>query len=106
MIIDRRLFGESWCPTNGIGRVCLRGDTELIPEELVTIGLEEDGENDYDPGCFSIDVVVENGNAVGGMINYMGEHKFVDCYICDNYKEAWDYYLEHADKEDIRETIK
>ena len=105
MRIDSRLFGESWCPTNGIGRVCLNGNTKLIPDELVAIGLEEDGKDNYDPGCFSIDIIVENGNPVGGMINYMGEHKFVDCYVCDNYVEVWDYYVRHANDEDMRETL-
>jgi len=106
MIIDNRLFGESWCPTNGIGRVCLNGIPELIPQELTDIGLKEDGKDNYDPGCFSIDIIIKNGNAVAGMINYMGEDRFIDCYVCDNYKEAWDYYLKHATKEDIVDAMK
>ena len=100
MIINRELFDECFCPTGGIGRVCLRGDKE-IPNELVKIAKEIDGEN-YTPSCFSIDVF--NG---GANINYSAEHKFVDLgYVCENHEEVLEYYKENANKEDLEETFK
>ena len=85
MYINKQLFDECFCPTGGIGRVCLRGDRD-IPNELVQIAKEIDGEN-YNPSCFSIDVF--NG---GATINYMAEHEFVDLMcVCDNYAEVLSY---------------
>lgn len=100
MYINKELFDECFCPTGGIGRVCLRGD-ENIPNELVQLAMEIDGEN-YMPSCFSIDVF--NGGAI---INYTAEHGFVDLgYICDNYEDVLEYYKANADKEDVEETFK
>ena len=98
MYIDKKLFDECWCPCEGIGRVCLRGDGD-IPKELEELAREIDGE-DYMPSCFSIDVF--NG---GAMINYMGEHHFRELYKCDNHEEAFEYYKAHAPKEDLLETL-
>ena len=99
MYISKELFDECFCPTGGIGRVCLRGDRD-IPRELVRIAKEIDGEN-YEPSCFSIDVF--NGGAI---INYTAEHKFVDLgYVCDNYNEVLQYYKDNADEIDLKETF-
>ena len=99
MKIDKELFDECWCPCEGIGRVCLRGDGD-IPKELEEMAREIDGE-DYMESCFSIDVF--NG---GAMINYMGEHEFKELYKCDNYEEVLKYYKENADENDLEETFK
>ena len=99
MYINKELFDECFCPTGGIGRVCLRGDGN-IPNELVRIAKEIDGEN-YMPSCFSIDVF--NGGAI---INYTAEHDFIDLgYVCENYEEVLEYYKANADKEDVEETF-
>lgn len=99
MYINKELFDECWCPCEGIGRVCLRGDRE-IPEELVAMGKEIDGE-DYMESCFSVDVF--NG---GALICYMGEHVFKELLKCDNHEEALEYYKAHASEEDLKETFK
>lgn len=99
MYINKELFDECFCPTGGIGRVCLRGDRD-IPNELVKLAKEIDKEN-YDASCFSIDVF--NGGAI---INYMAEHSFVDLgYVCDNYEEVLEYYKANADEMDLKETF-
>ena len=99
MYINKELFDECFCPCDGIGRVCLRGDRE-IPNELVQKAKEIDGEN-YNPSCFSVDCF--NGGAI---INYSAEHKFVDLgYSCDNYDEVLQYYKAEAGKEDLEETF-
>ena len=103
MYINPELFDECFCANEGIGRVCLNG-SKGIPKELEDIGREEDGDN-YMESCFSINVFIENGEAVGGMINYMGENNFIDCLVCDNYKEAWGFYLNNATQTDINETL-
>ena len=85
MYINKELFGECFCPCDGIGRVCLRGDGD-IPNEIVQTAKEIDGEN-YDASCFSIDVF--NGGAI---LNYMAEHKFVNLgYVVDNKEEVLQY---------------
>ena len=100
MYINKELFDECFCPTGGIGRVCLRGDRD-IPNELVQIAKEIDGEN-YEPSCFSIDVF--NG---GATINYMAEDRFVDLgYVVDNSDEVLQYYKENAHNKDLEETFK
>ncbi len=100
MYINKELFDECFCPTGGIGRVCLRGDRD-IPNELVEIAKKIDEKN-YMSSCFSIDVF--NGGAI---INYTAEHKFVDLgYVCDNYEEVLSYYKENANKKDLEETFK
>ena len=98
MHIDKKLFDECWCPCEGIGRVCLRGDRG-IPEELVKIAKEIDGK-DYMASCFNIDVF--NG---GAMICYMGEHDFKELCVCDNYDEVLEYYKTHASEDDLKETF-
>lgn len=99
MYINKELFDECFCPCDGIGRVCLRGDRE-IPNELVQIAKEIDGEN-YMPSCFCVDVF--NG---GATINYVAEHKFVDLgYVCDNYEEVLEYYKANADEVDLTTTF-
>jgi hypothetical protein len=98
MIINKELFDECWCPCEGIGRVCLRGD-KGIPKELEDMAREFDGDN-YLESCFSIDVF--NG---GALINYMGEHEFKELLKCDNYKEVLEYYKANADVEDLEETF-
>lgn len=76
MIIDKNLFDECWCPVPAeIARVCLSGATG-IPKELEDYGREKDG-NAYDCSCFSIDIMIENGKPIGGVINYMAEHKMI-----------------------------
>lgn len=102
MKIDKVLFDECFCPVYGIGRVCLRGD-KGIPEFLENYGKEKDG-NEYDPSCFSIDIVIENEKPVAGIINYMAEHEMWGEIPCDNYMEAWSYYVEHVGQETLRET--
>jgi hypothetical protein len=99
MYIDKELFDECWCPCEGIGRVCLRGD-KGIPEELEQMAREIDGDN-YMESCFSIDVF--NG---GAMINYMAEHNFHELCKCDNHEEVLEYYKAHASKQDLKETCK
>lgn len=99
MYINKELFDECYCSCGGIGRVCLRGDRD-IPDELVRIAKDADGEN-YNPSCFSIDVF--NG---GATINYMAEHKFIDLgYVCDNKDEVLEYYKVNADEMDLKETF-
>ena len=100
MNINKELFDECFCPCGGIGRVCLRGDRD-IPNELVQIAKEIDGEN-YNPSCFSVDIF--NG---GAMIYYVAEYNgYIELYVCDNYEEALQYYKDNADKMDLEETIK
>lgn len=99
MKINKELFDECFCSCDGIGRVCLRGDKN-IPDELVRIAKEIDGEN-YSPSCFSVDVF--NGGAI---INYSAEHEFVELGVCDNYEEVLSYYKENADEADLKETFK
>lgn len=98
MIINKELFDECYCPCEGIGRVCLRGDRD-IPEELVKAAKEIDGEN-YEPSCFSIDVF--DG---GGLIYYMAEQEVKELCACDNYEDVLDYYKNNASKEDLKETF-
>ena len=98
MIINKELFDECFCPCEGIGRVCLRGDMG-IPKELEEIARKIDGDN-YMESCFSIDVF--NG---GALIYYMAEHEFKQLFKCDNYEEVLEFYKEHASKEDLKETF-
>lgn len=93
MIINKELFDECFYPVDGIARVCLRGDNG-IPKFLEDYGREKDGDN-YDCSCFSIDIILEDGNAVGGLVNYMAEHGFWSEIICDNYMEAWEFFKQH-----------
>ena len=103
MIIDKNLFDECWCPApTEIARVCLSG-AKGIPKELEDWGREKDGDA-YDCSCFSIDIIIENGSPVGGWINYMAENAMWSEYCCDNYMEAWNYYIQHVDQETLRET--
>ena len=100
MYINKELFDECFCPCSGIARVCLRGDRD-IPNELVRIAKEIDGEN-YMPSCFSIDVF-----NTGAIINYTAEHGFIDLgYVVDNYEDVIEYYKTNADKKDVEETFK
>ena len=99
MYINKELFDECWCPCEGIGRVCLRGD-KGIPEELEQMAREIDGDN-YKESCFSIDVFNS-----GALIYYMGEHNFHELIKCDNYEEVLEYYKAHADENDLKETFK
>ena len=99
MYIDKEFFDECFCPTEGIGRVCLRGDRE-IPAELVAMAMEIDKE-DYLPSCFSIDIF--NG---GALIYYTGEYEFKELLVCDNYEEVLEYYKNNASEYDLRETFK
>ena len=100
MYISKELFDECFCPCGGIGRVCLRGDRD-IPDELVQLAKEIDGDN-YMDSCFSIDVF--NGGAI---INYTAEHDFIDLgYVVDNYEDVIEYYKANADKKDVEETFK
>ena len=104
MVINKKFFDECWCPCEGIGRVCLNG-SKGIPEGLEDIGKRIDGD-EYTPSAFSIDIIVENGQPHGGMINYMSEVEgFIDCFVCSNYKEAWEYYKDKADKDSYAETM-
>ena len=104
MVIDKELFDECFCPVNGIARICLRGDKN-IPKELEELGKSLDT-GDYMESCFSINVIVdEKGNAIDGIINYMAENAFYDCFPCENYNEAWEYYKSKVDKETLKETI-
>ena len=98
MIIDKKLFDECWCPCEGIGRVCLRGDIG-IPSELEKIAREIDGDN-YTESGFSIDVFKG-----GALIYYMSEHDFIELYKCDNYRSVLSYYKKHASAEDLKETF-
>ena len=103
MIIDKNLFDECWCCAPGqIARVCLSGMIG-IPKELEEWGREKDGD-EYDCSCFSIDIIIEDGRPVGGWVNYMAENAMWSEYVCDNYMEAWSYYVEHVDQETLRET--
>lgn len=104
MVVDNNLFDECFCPVQGIGRVCLRGD-KGIPEFLENYGKEKDG-NEYDPSCFSIDIVIENEKPVAGIINYTAEHEMWSEIPCDNYTEAFDYYKANISNEEWEETIK
>ena len=76
-----------------------------IPKFLEDYGKEKDGE-EYEPSCFSIDIIVENEKAVGGVINYMAEHQMWSEIPCDNYDEAWEYYKANASETDLKETYK
>ena len=100
MYINKELFNGCYCSTSGIGRVCLKSDRD-IPNELVRIAKRIDGEN-YSPFAFGIDVF--NG---GATINYSAIDEFVDFgYACDNYEEVLSYYMENADKVNLKETFK
>lgn len=99
MYINKELFDECWCPCEGIGRVCLRGD-KGIPEELEQMAREIDGDN-YMKSCFSIDVFNS-----GALIYYMAEHEFKELLVCDNYEEVLEYYKANADENDLKETFK
>jgi len=103
MIINPKLFDECWCPTEGIARVCLRGD-KGIPKELEDFGREKDG-GAYDCSCFSINVIVENNAPVGGVISYMAENEMWDYCKCDNYEEAWEFFKRHASQNDFNEVL-
>ena len=99
MIIKKELFGDCFCPTAGIGRVCLRGDRD-IPEELVQIAQEIDG-NNFLRSCFAIDV--SPGCAT---INYSAEHGFVELgYNCENRGDVLSHYINNASPMDIKETF-
>ena len=103
MIINSNLFSECWCPCEGIARVCLSGSNG-IPEDLEKIGKKIDGD-EYDPSCFSIDVIVNDGDNLGATVNYMGINEFYTIGICDNVDDVMDYYMKHADKDSINETL-
>ena len=90
MVIDKSLFDECFEVDEGIARVCLRGDKD-IPKFLEDYGKEKDGD-EYDPGCFSIDIMVKNGEPICGLVNYMAEHEMWSEIVCDNYEEAYNYY--------------
>lgn len=104
MVIDKKFFDECFCPVQGIGRVCLRGDRS-IPKFLEDYGREKDG-NEYDSSCFSIDIMIENEKPIGGVINYMAEHEMWSEIPCDNYIEAFDYYKANTTDRTWKETIK
>ena len=99
MYINKELFDECFCPCEGIGRVCLRGDGN-IPEELVELAKEIDGDN-YMESCFSIDLFNS-----GALICYTAENEYKELYVCDNYEEVLEYYKAKADEDDLEETFK
>ena len=98
MIIDKKLFDECLCPCEGIGRICLNG-SKGIPKELEDMARRVDGDN-YLASCFSIEIF-ENG----ALIYYMAEDDFKELLVCDNYKEALEYYEKNASKDDLEETF-
>lgn len=104
MIIAKELFDECFCPCDGIGRVCLRGDAINpginFPKELVDKMKEKDGE-EYTPSCFSVDVVDES-TALLYYTTYIGN--YIELGVVDNANELKKYYLETADTKDIKET--
>lgn len=103
-IIAKELFDECFCPCDGIGRVCLRGDTINpginFPKELVDKMKKKDGE-EYTPSCFSVDVVDES-TALLYYTTYIGD--YIELGVIDNAAELKKYYLETANKSEIRET--
>ncbi len=103
MVIDKSLFGACYCPTAGIGRVCLN-ENRGIPQFLEDYGREKDGD-EYDAGCFSIDIILKSKEPVGGIINYMAENEMWSEIICDNYLEAWVFYREHANPKMLKEAM-
>lgn len=104
MIIVKDLFDECFCPCEGIGRVCLRGDTinpgVNFQKKLVDRMKEKDGK-EYTPSCFSIDVVNES-TALLYYTTYNGE--YIELGAVDNANELQKYYLETANANDIKET--
>lgn len=106
MNINTRLFEEDvWCPNEGIARVTLVGDVNLLPEEIIEYGKAIDGD-EFWAGGFSIDIIVEGGEAVGGTINYMAENEMCTCGVCDNFEEAWNFFNKYADEEEMNEVMK
>lgn len=104
MIIAKELFDECFCPCEGIGRVCLRGDTidpgVNFPKELVDKMKEKDGE-EYTPSCFSVDIVDE----YTALLYYTTDNgEYIELGAVDNVVELKKYYLETADTSDIKET--
>lgn len=103
MIIAEELFDECFCPCEGIGRVCLRGDT-INPEvnfqkEFVDKVKEKDGE-EYTPSCFFVEV--SKDSAVLYYTAYDGE--CIQLGIVDNVNELKKYYLATADQDEIMGT--
>lgn len=98
MIINKRLFDECYLceDTEGIGRVCLRGDrTDLLPKELIAMAMEEDKE-EYLSSCFSIDVFLDGSGAI---VTYMGFYNpYIELCVCDNVEEVLEYYKKNIDK--------
>lgn len=104
MIIVKELFDECFCPCEGIGRVCLRGDTIKpgvnFPKKLIDRMKEKDGK-EYTPSCFAVDVMNES-TALLYYTTYNGE--YIELGVVDNANELKKYYLETADTNDIKET--
>ena len=104
MIIVKELFDECFCPCEGIGRVCLRGDAidpgVNFSKELVDKMKEKDGE-EYTPSCFSVDVVNEST----ALLYYTSDNgEYIELGVVDNAAELKKYYLETAKESEIRET--
>lgn len=104
MIIAKELFDECFCQCEGIGRVCLRGDTinpgVNFPKELVDKMKEKDGK-EYSLSCFSVDVINES-TALLYYTTYNGD--YTELGVVDNAAELKKYYLETANESEIRET--
>lgn len=106
MYINPKLFGFCFCPIESVARVCLKGTKDDLPKELNEYGIQKDGEEDYDPGCFSINILVDsNGKPNGGVISYMDVHALTDYCPCDNYEEAYEYYKSNASEGDMKEML-
>lgn len=99
MLVNKKLFGECYCPCEEIGRVCLRGDQSL-PADIVKIAKEID-EEDYNPSCFNIDVFND-----GALIYYVSIDKYNELFVCENADEVLEYYRCHVSEKDLEETFK
>ena len=98
MKINNELFDECIDMENGIHRVCLRGNLveDLCPIEIIRAAKEIDGDVDYEPSCFAIDI-----NENGAMIVYMDmQNGYSEICPCDNWQEAEMFFQEnwHGDE--------
>lgn len=105
MVIDPNLFDVILTPVDKVARVWLKANANEIPNELEIIGKDLDGK-DYNSQYFGIDVLLESGRPVGGLISYVTEDEIVEIGTCDNYMDVWDFFKENATEDDIRNVEK
>lgn len=106
MYIDKKIFGECYCPKPGFAGIRLK--RKELPNKLIKFQNELEELCRFD--CYIPTIIIEiiDGEVDDSWITYISEDYSKTEPLgddLDNWKEAWEYYKKYASQEDYECTM-